>query len=217
MLLTPKDERKRSSDRIAQDLRHELQGTMPGVIIRANASGGNGQLNQFLSGGQGYGGGRLALEIRGEDLAEARALAVRAKDLMADTPGIADARVSQDDARPELSVRIDRAKAALLGITATDIANTIRTNVAGTQAAMFRESGNEYPIIVRLREDQRQNVGDVGDVMVSTPRGTVMQVKNLMTMAPEDGPVQIQRKNMQRMMIVSARTGDHAQRGRRRR
>ena len=73
-------------------------------------------------------------------------------------PGIADARLGRDDGRPELAVRVDRPKAALLGLTSTGVANTIRTNVAGTQAALFRENGNEYPIIVRLREDERQQV-----------------------------------------------------------
>jgi HAE1 family hydrophobic/amphiphilic exporter-1 len=206
MILTPKDERKRSSDQIAQDLRRQFQGemAMPGVIIRANASGGNNQLNQFLSGGQNNGGGRLSLEIRGEDIPTARALAQRAKDLMADTAGLADSRLGQDEARPELALRIDRAKAALLGITATTIANTIRTNVSGTQAALFREGGNEYPIIVRLREDERQQVSDIDDVMVTTAGGTVMPVKNLMTVAAEDGPVQIQRKNNERLTTVSA-------------
>jgi len=203
LVLTPKDERTRSSDQIAQDLRRQLGTSMPGVIVRANASGGNQQLNQFLSGGQGGGGGRLALEIRGEDIPQAKELAQRAKDMMADTPGVADARVGFDEARPELAVRVDRAKAALLGLSANTIANTIRTNVAGTQAAMFRQAGNEYPIIVRLREDERQQVGDVGDVLVTTSTGQMMQAKNLMTIAPEDGPIQIQRKNNQRITTVS--------------
>ena len=67
---------------------------------------------------------------------------------------------------------VDRAKAALLGVSADDRRRTrIRTNVAGTQAALFRQDGQEYPIIVRLREDQRQAVADVSDVLVSTPQG----------------------------------------------
>ena len=73
-------------------------------------------------------------------------------------PGVADARLGRDEGRPELAVRVDRPKAALLGLSATSVANTIRTNVAGTQAALFREDGNEYPIIVRLREDDAQQV-----------------------------------------------------------
>jgi HAE1 family hydrophobic/amphiphilic exporter-1 len=203
LLLKPKDERKRSSDQIAQDLRRQLAG-LAGVIVRANQSGGNGQLNRFLSGGGNNGGGRLSLEIRGENLNDARTVALMTKDMLDTIPGLADARLGRDDGRPEFAVRIDRAKAALLGVSATTLANTIRTNVAGTQAAQFREHGNEYPIIVRLREDERQNVDDVEDVMVSTPNGTVLPAKNLMRVESAVGPTSIQRKNQQRIAFVSA-------------
>ena len=57
---------------------------------------------------------------------------------------------------------------------------------------------------LRLREDQRQAVGDVNDVLVSTPQGTVIQAKNLMRVADSVGPSQIQRKNQQRIAYVSA-------------
>src|SRR6185503_10713986 len=164
---------------------------------------GNNKMNRFLSGGNNN-NGRLALEIRGEDLDDARRLAQGAKSLMDTTSGIADARVGRDEGRPELAVRVDRPKAALLGLTVTGIANTIRTNVAGTQAAMYREKGNEYPIIVRLREEERQQISDVHDVLVNTSMGQVMPAKNLVTVANETGPVQIERKNQQRIVTVSA-------------
>jgi HAE1 family hydrophobic/amphiphilic exporter-1 len=206
VLLTPKDERERSSDQIAQDLRRKLSG-LPGVVIRANA-GGNNQITRYLSGGGGGqfggGGGRLALEIRGEDLTDARRLAQSAKALMDETPGIADARVGRDEGRPELAVRVDRPKAALLGLTNTSIANTLRTNVAGTQAAMFREHGNEYPIVVRLREEDRRQVADVQEVLVSSAQGQVLPAKTLMNVASETGPVQIDRKNQVRIIQVNA-------------
>jgi hydrophobic/amphiphilic exporter-1 (mainly G- bacteria), HAE1 family len=202
LLLKPKDERTRSSEQIAMELRRQLSG-IPGVIVRANASGGNNQLNRLLSGGN-QGGGRLALEIRGESLDDARKVAMAAKDLLDATPGVADARLGRDEGRPELAVRVDRAKAALLGVSASTVANTIRTNVAGTQAAMFRQEGNEYPIVVRLREEERQNVSDVSDVLISTPSGQVLQAKNLMRVEDAVGPSQIQRKNQQRIAYVSA-------------
>jgi HAE1 family hydrophobic/amphiphilic exporter-1 len=202
ILLKGKDERTRSSEQIAQDLRRQLSG-IPGVIVRANASGGNNQLNRFLSGGN-NGGGRLSLEIRGEDLDDARKLAQSTKDMLDTVPGVADARLGRDDGRPEFAVRIDRAKAALLGISATVLANTIRTNVAGTQAAQYREHGNEYPIVVRLQEDERQGQSDVEDVLISTPQGQVLAAKNFMRIENAVGPVQIQRKNQQRIAFVSA-------------
>lgn len=202
ILLKPKDERQRSSEQIAQDLRRQLAG-IPGVIVRANASGGNQQMNRFLSGGN-SGGGRLSLEIRGESLDDARKVAQAAKDLLDTVPGIADSRLGRDEGRPELSVRVDRAKAALLGVSASTVANTIRTNVAGQQAAVFRQGGQEYPIIVRLREEERQGVSDVNDILISTPTGQVLQAKNLMKVEDAVGPTQIQRKNQQRIAYVSA-------------
>jgi HAE1 family hydrophobic/amphiphilic exporter-1 len=207
LLLTPKDERTRSSEQIAFDLRRQLSG-IPGVIVRANASGGNNQMNRFLSGGGGFGGpgggGRLSLEIRGEDIAESQRVAQASKDLLDTVPGIADARLGRDDGRPELAVRVDRAKAALFGVSATAVANTIRTNVSGTQAATFREGGKEFPIIVRLREDERQFTTDVEDVLISTPQGQVLPAKNLMRLENAVGPVQIERKNQQRITFVNA-------------
>ena len=131
-------------------------------------------------------------------------MARAAKELLDGVPGIADARLNRDDARPEFAVRIDRAKAALFGLTGTSVANTIATNVAGTQAAMFREGGNEYPIVVRLREDERQGVTDVEDVLVSTAQGQVLPAKNLMNVESAVGPVSVERKNQQRIAYVEA-------------
>ncbi|MCA1561163.1 MAG: efflux RND transporter permease subunit, partial [Acidobacteria bacterium] len=198
--LTPRDERGRSNDEIAQDLRRQLVG-LPGVIIRARPSGGNFQMNRILGGG---GEGRLALEIRGHDLNDARRLAQSAKVLMERTPGIADVRVGREEGRPELAIRVDRPKAALLGLSVSGVANTIRTNVAGTQAAFFRERGNEYPIVVRLREEDRGRVNDINDVLISTPQGQVLQAKNLLAVDPQSGPVDIQRKNQERITRVNA-------------
>ena len=91
-------------------------------------------------------------------------------------------------------------------MTVTGVANTIRTNVAGTQAAMFREAGNEYPIIVRLREQDREEVSSVGDVLLSTPTGQVLPAKNIMVIDRDTGPVSIERKNQERIQRVSAET-----------
>jgi hydrophobic/amphiphilic exporter-1 (mainly G- bacteria), HAE1 family len=199
--LAPRDRRTRTSDQIAQDLRRQLVG-LPGVVIRAQASGGNFQLNRLLSGGDGD--ARIALEIRGDDLDDARRIAEEARGVMAETPGIADPRLARDLGRPEIAVRIDRPKAATLGMTPQYVANTIQTNVAGTEAARFRERGNEYPVIVRLREADREAVADIGDVLVSTPNGQVVPARNLLAIDRETGPVQIDRKNMQRIMRVNA-------------
>ena len=147
--LTPKDERTRTSDQIAMALRRELSG-LPGVIVRARPSGGQ-QMRGMPGGNQGGDGSRFSVEVRGHELDVSKRLAQDVKTLLDTTPGIADSRVGREEGRPEIAVRVDRDKAAMLGMSVTGVANTIRTNLAGTQAAMFREAGNEYPIVVRLR------------------------------------------------------------------
>ena len=198
--LVPKGDRDRSNDEIAQALRRQLAG-LPGVIVTARPSGGNMQMNRMFGG---MGEARMALEIRGNDLEDAARLAQQSRALMQSTPGIADVRLGREEGRPELAVRVDRNKAAVLGLTVSTVANTLRTSLAGTQAAFYRERGFEYPIIVRLREEDRRQVSDVDDLLVSTPTGQVVQAKNLMLVKPEAGPVQIERKNMERISYVNA-------------
>ncbi len=125
---------------------------------------------------------------------------------MEGTPGIADVRLGRDEGRPEISVRVDRPKAAMLGMTPQSVATTIQTNVAGTIAAQFRQRGNEYPVVVRLRESDREAVSDVGDVLLSTPGGQVVPAKSVMDVTRDAGPVQIDRKNMERITRVQAET-----------
>jgi HAE1 family hydrophobic/amphiphilic exporter-1 len=204
LMLVPRDQRTRTNEEIAVALRRQLSG-LPGVIVRANPAGGNNQITRFLSGGNNNGGSsRLQLEIRGHDLDDSRRLAQDARTMMEGIPGLADVSVGREEGRPEIAVRVDRPKAAMLGLTVSGVANTIQTNVAGTTAAQFRERGNEYPVVVRLREEDREAISDVGDVLLSTPNGQVVPAKNVLLINREAGPVQIQRKNMERMTTVNA-------------
>jgi HAE1 family hydrophobic/amphiphilic exporter-1 len=204
VVLTPRDQRERTNEEIAIALRRQLAG-LPGVVIRANPSGGNWQMTRLLGGGNNN-DSRLSLEIRGHDLDDARRIARDARDLMESTPGLADVNIGREEGRPEIAIRVDRPKAAMLGLSVSSVASTIQTNVAGTTAAQFRERGNEYPIVVRLREEDRGQLADVGDVLLSTPNGQVVPAKNVMAVNREAGPVQIDRNNMERITRVNADT-----------
>ncbi len=203
ILLVPRDERDRSNEQISMMLRRELSG-IPGVIVRARPSGGQNNMMRGMGGGGGD--GRLSIEILGHDLETSKGIAQDLKTMLDSTPGIADSRLQREEGRPELAVRVDRDIAARLGLTVTGVANTIRTNVAGTQAAMFRDAGNEYPIVVRLRQADREETSEVGDVLLSTPSGQVLPAKNVMVIDRGTGPVSIERKNQVRVQRVNAET-----------
>jgi HAE1 family hydrophobic/amphiphilic exporter-1 len=199
--LVPRSERERSTEVIATDLRRVLT-TIPGATITTRASGGNNQLTRLLGGGQNS--GRLAVEIRGEDMAISQRLSNDVLAMMRDAPGIANPQTGREEGRPEMAIRVDRPKAALLGLSVSGVANTIRTNISGTQAGTFRQAGKEFPIIVRLREEDRSQSDSVNDVLISTPGGLVLQARNVLDLTPQRGPTQIQRKNQQRINTVSA-------------
>lgn len=199
--LTPKDQRTRSSERIANELRTVLVG-LPGVTITARASGGNQSLNRVL--GDLNSDSRLAVEVRGFSFEDSNRVSQDVLGLLQRTEGIVSPQLGRQEGRPELAIRVDRPKAALLGLSVTNVANAIRTNMAGTQAAVFRERGKEFPIIVRLRPEDRERAESVSDVLISTPTGQVLPAKNLLTIDTKRGPTQIERKNQERITRVNA-------------
>ena len=198
--LVPRGERNRTSDQIATDLRRVLVG-LPGVTITTRASGGNQQMARLMGGG---GDSRLAVEVRGDDLPTANQVSLDVLNVLRETPGVASPQLGREEGRPEMTIRVDRPKAALLGLSVTGVANTIRTNISGTQAATFREKGKEFPIIVRLREADRDRSESVSEVLISTPQGRVLPAGNVLNLSPQTGPTQIQRKNQQRITRVNA-------------
>ena len=71
---------------------------------------------------------------------------------------------------------------------------------------VLKARGIEVRTGVRLREEDRSRVMHVGDVLVSTPGGQVVPAKNLMVVGRDTGPVEIERKNQERIARVSAET-----------
>lgn len=199
--LTPRDQRTRTSEQIATDLRRVLVG-LPGVTVTTRASGGNQSMNRIL--GNLNSDSRLSVEVRGFNLDDSSRLQQDVLALLQTVDGIANPQIGRQEGRPELAIRVDRPKAALLGLSVSNVATAIRTSMAGTQAAVYRERGKEFPIIVRLREEDRAQSESVGDVLISTPGGQVLPAKNLLSVDTQRGPTQIERKNQERIARVNA-------------
>ncbi|MEE8349343.1 MAG: efflux RND transporter permease subunit, partial [Acidobacteriota bacterium] len=194
--LVSKMDRIRSSQDIANDLRPVFSG-FPGVIARIRAGGGG--FMSRMSGGQGE---RLSLDIRGYDLTKSTALAVQIRRLMESIDGVSDARINRSAGRPEGQISINRAKAATMGLSVTDIATTIRTSVGGSTATYFREEGEEYEILVRYQEQDRLSSDDVMAIPIQTPGGPVVPLESLVRVDRREGPLAIERKDQQRTITV---------------
>jgi HAE1 family hydrophobic/amphiphilic exporter-1 len=200
--LVPPDERSLSSQAIADSLREAVAGQVPGAEIRVRAQPGLWILRRVFSSG----GGEEAVEIelRGHDLARADALAAEVRRRMEGVPGIVDVRVSRREGQPEENLLFDRERIARLGLTVQDVARTIQANVGGLEASRLRDEGEEYPIVVRLRPDDRLSAQDLSGLSLRTPSGEVVPLSTVVESRRERGPVGIDRVNGQRVTYVSA-------------
>ncbi|KPK81055.1 MAG: acriflavin resistance protein [Phycisphaerae bacterium SM23_33] len=196
--LKPASQRTRSSEQIAADLRRRLAG-IPGLLVRTRAGGGMFMLRMGTSGTD-----RVQVDIRGHDLEVADLLAEQVKRIVESTDGVTDAQLSRESGSPEELVVIDRQKAADMNLTVSDIANALQTALSGTQASNFRQAGNEYPIVVKLKEAEKMVLPDILDLTLTNSAGQPVVLRNVVSVRPRSGPLQVQRKDQERIVTVSA-------------
>jgi HAE1 family hydrophobic/amphiphilic exporter-1 len=196
--LVPRAERRRSSEQVANDLRRSL-GTLPGVTIRTRAGQG---LFILRMGAQSDSG--ISVEIRGYDLDTAHELAQKVDAAIRTIPSITDTRISREEGSPEQLIRIDRTKAADLGVGVSRIGDALETAVGGTRASFFREGGKQYPIVVRLSEEDRLQLDELLDLTVINNRGQQVVLRNVVETVRREGPVRIERKDQERIITIEA-------------
>lgn len=197
--LVPLAERTRSNTAIADDLRQRLDGQVPGMRIRTRAPQGQRMLERIMSSDDG-----LTLEVRGFELSVLDALAAEAARAIESVPGITDLVISREAGVPQELVRIDRDKAAALGVSVQRVAATLETALGGSRAGEFRVGGDEHRILVRLRDARGIPLEEILDLTVRSDRGEDVSLRNLVFTESGRGPILIQRKDQQRIATVRA-------------
>jgi HAE1 family hydrophobic/amphiphilic exporter-1 len=202
LALAPPKRRTMDGLELADRLREAVDGRVPGAEIRVRAQPGLWILRRVFSAGGGE--DALEVELRGFDLDRADLLAAEIRRRMETIPGITDARVSRREGRPEESLVFDRGRIAELGLSVRDVARTVQASVGGVEAGRFRESGEEFPIVVRLRPEDRLGGEDLQAVSLRTPAGAVVPLSTVVSRARGRGPVNIERVDGQRVTYVAA-------------
>lgn len=189
--------RNRSSAEVADVIRRYAE-TIPG-ILKIDVQAGN-PLGSVLFGGD----KPITIEIIGHDINRTNALARQIKAIVENTPGTKDTKISRGTGRPELLIRIDREKAALLGGDLQGISNSLRTQVLGSEASKYREGGDEYEILMRAKEDTRKDIEDLKNLVITTRSGNTVRLGNLATIEESASPTEITRQDRERIVKVEA-------------
>jgi HAE1 family hydrophobic/amphiphilic exporter-1 len=194
----------------------------PGAAWRDNAAQGDvmravrGRLRQFSDlrvsvrnvPSINLGGGRteLDLAIRGPELAPLAEYSERLR-AMAPELGIVDADTTLRLNKPELQVRIDRERAADLGVETSDIATALRVMVGGdAEVTRYRDTAvnDDYDVQIRLAEGDRDDPRTLGHLLVPRRNGELVRLDNLVAIVETESPSRIDRTDRQRQANLRA-------------
>jgi multidrug efflux pump subunit AcrB len=151
-------------------------------------------------------GSPVNLEIIGEDPAVLKDLADRAIEILEDAPvfpKLVGLESDLDEARPELSVLVDREKAALYGLSTSAVGMAVRGAINGTEAGKYRTGNDEYDIVVRLAPEFRGELNALEDLTVMH-EGTQVPLVSVADWEVGEGLGSIRRKDLDRVATVSA-------------
>jgi HAE1 family hydrophobic/amphiphilic exporter-1 len=192
----PIEDRKHTQAEMITELRRRLA-KYPGY--RPSISSRNA-----LGSGEGAGGYAISANILGPDLKQLTDYSMKALEAAQHVPSIAEPKLSLSVSNPEIHIAVDRRRAADLGVRMATVGNTLRLAVAGDdQISFFKEGQEQYPVKIRVLENQRSDIGEIGQLTVPSVNGPV-RIDNIARVERGLGPSALQRSNRQFTVMMTA-------------
>jgi multidrug efflux pump subunit AcrB len=143
----------------------------------------------------------IMINVRGQEFAAIEDVSHKIERILQSTPGISDVQVRYSPGRPEISVQLDRLRAADRGLTLSEVALALRTAVEGDESGHLRRDGDEIPIRVRLDESYRGDEGALANLTIVTRTGPI-KLRDVATFTRSEGPQVIERENRDRQITI---------------
>lgn len=154
-----------------------------------------------------FGGGinaEIMFWIGGPDLDKLSEYSQKLMDRLESMPGVVDPDTNLIVGKPELGVRIDRAKAADLGVNVNDIASTLNVLVGGQEVTSFMEGGEQYEVHVRAEESDRRDRQGIAQAEVPTLGGGTVALRDVVNLEEGEGPSLVNRISRRRQVMLYA-------------
>ena len=193
--LKPWDERIRKQQEITAQLRGKMFASLPGVLSFPIDPPSLGQSFrsapvQFVVQATSY---EQLDELVNKVMAKARAY-----------PGLTNIDSDLKLNKPQLSVTIDRDKAADVGVEVETIGRTLETLFGGRQVTRFKREGKQYDVLVRLEDAARRQPTDLTSIYVRGKDGQLIQLSNLVQVKETVAPKELNHFNRLRAAIIQA-------------
>jgi len=155
-------------------------------------------------GGGGNQNAEIQFTINGPDLGKLQEFSTAVAEQARKVPGVVDVDTSLNVGKPELSVHLDRLKAADLGVQVADAAEALRLLVGGDEVTTYNEGGEQYEVHVRAVASQRANAAGIGQLTVPSSRLGSVPLENIADLKAGTAPSNVDRLNRQRQVTVYA-------------
>jgi len=193
--LTDWSERSRKTQEITAAIAPRMFATMPGVLaFPVNPP----------SLGQSFRNPPLQFVVQGNSYEELDRAVTTLMARARQSPALANIDSDLKLNKPQLTVDIDREKAAVLGIQVETIGRTLETLLGGRQVTRFKREGKQYDVIVKLEDKDRQQPADLTSIYVRGAGGGITQLSNLVTVSETVAPKELNHFNRLRAAIISA-------------
>ncbi len=193
--LVPIKERKQSQRQLMLTAREKLQkyrDLVIGVKLPSLIQGGGNDSD-------------FTYYLQGPDLNELDKYSEIVKKRLAEIPGVVDIDSSYEAGKPEYNVKINRDKAADLGVNVASVATALRTLVGGDeQVTTYKEGDDRYDVQLRVKKQFRDSSNALERLYVPSSTLGNVQVSNVAAFVPSIGPTVIERYNRQRQILLSA-------------
>lgn len=155
-------------------------------------------VNEALSGVK----GENSVKIYGTDLEVLDQKAHEVIDQIKKVRGVADEGILKELGQPTLNIQIDRERAARYGINVNDIQTVVANAIGGAAVTNLLEDEKTFGIAIRLNEGSRNDIADIGRLLVDAPNGTVIPLSMVASVQLSDGPFFIYREAGKRYIAI---------------
>jgi multidrug efflux pump len=197
--LKPWEERSRTTQQVVEELRQKFRQEITGgqstpSPVRPFSRG---------RGSSGFGSG-VQLVLQGSDFDKLQEVGQQMLGVMRNNPMFLVPRIDPSPTKPQVDVRIDRAKAADLGVPISDVAATLETLLGGRRVTQFQRGNQQYDVLVQVEDANRTSPSDLARLYVKSANGSLIQLSNLVTYGESVVPESFPHFNRLRSVTVSA-------------
>ena len=147
---------------------------------------------------------QILYNLTGPDLDSLYRYSNQVAKILRRTPGFVDVDTSLVARQPEVRVKINRPKAADLGISAADISTSLRTMVGGERVTKFREGVEQYDVWLRLDYKDRSDSDIIERLPLLAPKAGLVPLSQVANLSEGRGPSEIERFKRQRLVTIYA-------------